>query len=205
MTDERADWLLNRRRRYSARLGLHQHGWAHANHEVGGRKCEFGASRSLDELRADLTRGRARIVEAFGAAADPIFTPPWNRCVAAIGPLLVALGFVVLSKDVTAEPLAVAGLRECPVHVDWSAKRRGARLTTSDIATACAAAFGREAVAGLLLHHAVMTDGDFGNVSDLLALTSNHPMVHAVSLLDAATLASSPAQHDARPSRQVAV
>lgn len=205
LTDERADWLLNRRRTYSARLGLHQHGWAHANHEVAGRKCEFGGARALNELRADVARGQARMVEAFGPAADPIFTPPWNRCVAAIGPLLVELGVGVLSRDITADPLGVAGLRECPVHVDWSAMRSGVRLTTSDLAASCAHAFGRRSVAGLLLHHAVMTADDFANVSDLLALLSNHPMVHAVSLLDAATLASSSAQLDATPGRQVAV
>src|SRR4051794_33505250 len=33
-------------------VGLHQHGYSHANHEVEGRKCEFGPGRGADLQRA---------------------------------------------------------------------------------------------------------------------------------------------------------
>ena len=36
------------RDRDSKGVHLHQHGRAHVNHELGGRKCEFGPSRSAD-------------------------------------------------------------------------------------------------------------------------------------------------------------
>lgn len=190
LSEARVAWLDARRHAYSARLGLHQHGWGHANHETAGRKCEFGASRSEDELRHDLTQGRVRMLQAFGAAVDPVFTPPWNRCVEAVGPMLVALGIDVLSRDVTARALGLDGLRECPVHVDWSARRKGAGLTPDGISASCADALSRRTVVGLLFHHAVMDDGEMAMVSELLALLSRHPMVRGVSLLAAATMDS---------------
>ena len=43
---ESAAALASRVDSSGGRLGLHQHGFAHANHEPEGRKCEFGPSRS---------------------------------------------------------------------------------------------------------------------------------------------------------------
>ena len=43
-----------------ALLGVHQHGWAHTNHETVQRKCEFGGARSVQAQRADLAQGRAQ-------------------------------------------------------------------------------------------------------------------------------------------------
>src|SRR3954451_2479465 len=40
------------------RLGLHQHGFAHVNHEREGRKQEFGPARSPGEQRDDIANGR---------------------------------------------------------------------------------------------------------------------------------------------------
>ncbi|MEQ1907278.1 MAG: hypothetical protein ABMA15_00545 [Vicinamibacterales bacterium] len=197
LTGERAQWLTERRRAYPARLGFHQHGWAHMNHEPTGRKCEFGASRSLDDLRMDLTQGHARMVEAFGASVDPVFTPPWNRCVEAVGPLLVEMGVEVLSRDVTAGVLGVAGLRECPVHVDWSGKKRGVRLTRNQLGASCADVLTNRPVAGVLFHHAVMDDLDLEDVSALLDTLRRHSMVQFVSLVEAASLATSPPVPDA--------
>ena len=53
------------RGRAGARLGLHQHGFAHANHEPDGRKHEFGPSRPL---RRSAARHRGRRRAARGAA-----------------------------------------------------------------------------------------------------------------------------------------
>src|SRR5437870_1726030 len=63
-----------------ASVELVQHGWQHVNHERTGRKCEFGVSRSFAEQRNDLSRGWARMDEAFGKHWFPAFIPPWNRC-----------------------------------------------------------------------------------------------------------------------------
>src|SRR3954451_22796727 len=72
------------------RVGLHQHGLAHVNHEREGRKHEFGPSRDAAAQRADIAAGRARLTDLLGDRVDPIFTPPWNRCTAATGDCLAA-------------------------------------------------------------------------------------------------------------------
>ena len=84
------------------RVGLHQHGLAHVNHEREGRKCEFGPARAADAQRRDIEAGRARLADLLGARVDPIFTPPWNRCTADTGRCLAALGFEVLSREARA-------------------------------------------------------------------------------------------------------
>ena len=107
------------------RVGLHQHGLAHVNHEREGRKHEFGPSRDAAAQRADIAAGRERLADLLGERVDPIFTPPWNRCTADTGRCLAELGFEVLSREARAAPLDVPGLRELPVSVDWFAHRHG--------------------------------------------------------------------------------
>ena len=68
------------KRSAGAALRVHQHGFAHTNHQPGGRKCEFGDARSTTAMRADIATGRRLLLDRFGPLADPIFTPPWNRC-----------------------------------------------------------------------------------------------------------------------------
>ena len=63
-----------------ATVSIHQHGYAHVNHELTGRKCEFGESRSREQQLADITAGKQRLLDLFGPNTEPIFTPPWNRC-----------------------------------------------------------------------------------------------------------------------------
>lgn len=194
VTAARAAWLLRQQWHYPARLGLHQHGWAHTNHEPAGRKCEFGPSRPAPELRDDVARGQRVLHDALGPCVDAVFTPPWNRCAPALGPMLADLGFEVLSRDVSAAPLDTPGLRECPVHVDWSARRSGALRTPDELAAACADALAAHSTLGLLFHHAVMSDDDRARAGALLEVLAAHPRVEPVSLLEASrTAAATPA------------
>jgi hypothetical protein len=101
-------------------IGLHQHGFRHANHEPTGRKCEFGAARDAATQRADLESGRVMLLEHFGDLIDPIFTPPWNRCSEATARCVRDMG-LTLSRDATAGTFPLDGLTECPIHVDWFA------------------------------------------------------------------------------------
>src|SRR5262249_22111699 len=45
---------------------VHQHGFAHANHETEGRKCEFGPARARGAVRADLETGIRILDDHFG-------------------------------------------------------------------------------------------------------------------------------------------
>jgi predicted deacetylase len=166
---------------------LHQHGFAHVNHEPTGRKHEFGPSRDFEAQLADLLRGREIMAERFGALVDPIFTPPWNRCTADTGAAVVAAGFDVLSRDHTAAPLNRDDLREVPVTVDWFGQTKGVPWTRVEVAERIAAGVGAGGPVGIMLHHAVTDDANLVALDDLLALLCAHP---AARLTTIATIAS---------------
>ncbi len=102
---------------------VHQHGYAHTNHEPVGRKCEFGLSRGRARQTADVRAGRELLEDRLGAPIEPVFTPPWNRCSAGTAEAALAAGHVVLSRDVSAGRLDRPGLAEIPVSIDWSSRR----------------------------------------------------------------------------------
>jgi hypothetical protein len=166
--------------RAGPRLRLHQHGFAHRNHEPAGRRCEFGTSRARAAQRRDIATGRERLAELLGDAVDPVFTPPWNRCTADTGRCLQQLGFRVLSRESRAAPLGIPGLREVPVHVDW------VRLARHDAAERLAAAIRSGAPAGVMFHHAEMEAGSLDAACELLALVAGHEHARPLSLLEAA-------------------
>jgi len=165
------------------RLGLHQHGYAHVNHEAQGRKCEFGPRRSAAAQMEDIAAGHALLTDALGEI-DPFFTPPWNRCTQATVDALGALGFAVLSRDAGAAALELGPLCELPVTVDWC---KGSALATqrwSILGERIAKATERNAPIGILLHHAVMEDADFVHLQMLLAMLSASPNARCVLMRD---------------------
>ena len=172
MTTDLADALVARGDRQP--LGLHQHGYAHRNHQHEGRKCEFGSDRSAAEQLHDVEDGQRRLRELLGPALEPIFTPPWNRCTADTGAALVELGIGALSRDRTAEPLALDGLRELPVQVDWFVKRKGVPLGRDAVGEQLAARAREPAPLGVMLHHAEMETEDMAAMDALLDLVCAH-------------------------------
>lgn len=159
-------------------LGLHQHGFAHQNHETVERKCEFGSARSLELQRADLRAGREQLSALFGANLDPFFTPPWNRCAAGTAALLAELGFAALSRSRGAPAQQV--LPELAIDVDWCKAQRlarsdGAANGSSGIAAQLARCIAAGGPVGLMLHHADMDDTDLTLLDDLLRTAGRHP------------------------------
>lgn len=175
LTAPLARQLLRRRRQQA--LGLHQHGWTHANHEPEGRKCEFGGSRPAAERERDIVQGAQRLQELLGADVDPTFTPPWNRCADELPMQLRRLGFMALSRSASAPPQPL--LAELPVHTDWSRRWREAIDSRSDPAARIAADLARHvrpgARVGLMLHHAAMADDELALLARLLRRWSTHP------------------------------
>ncbi len=176
-----AHLLLRWRAASGGKLGLHQHGFAHLNHEPSGRKCEFGASRSSAQQRADLREGQSLLRERFGDALDAIFTPPWNRCTQATLAHLAELGVRALSRDAGAAPLALNGLAELPVSVDWC-RRDAGEPGWRALGERLAAAAARGAPVGVMLHHAVMADSDFTQLDELLNYLNRHECVRVASM-----------------------
>jgi len=184
-----AEELALRSAASEARLGLHQHGLAHANHERSGRKCEFGPARERAAQRDDIRAGREQLEAALPGLVQPIFTPPWNRCTRITGEVLRALGFQVLSRHASEGPLGIRGLAEIPVAVDWShAKRAGVRLSLSELGELAAAEVHRGGPVGVNLHHAVMDRQELARFDDLCALLATHPMARPRPLSAVETL-----------------
>jgi hypothetical protein len=169
-------------------VGLHQHGFAHVNHERGGRKHEFGPSRDAAAQRSDLAAGRERLVDLLGARVDPIFTPPWNRCTADTGHCLAELGFEVLSREARVAPLCVPGLRELAVTVDWFAQRHGERLSPIELGARIGEAIGSGAPLGVMFHHAVMDGGELRRAGELLSAIAGHERARPVLMMEAASV-----------------
>jgi hypothetical protein len=167
-----------------ALLGLHQHGLTHANHEPSGRKCEFGPARDRAAQRRDIEAGRERLAALLGPHVDPIFTPPWNRCTRDTGSCLAALGFVALSRESRGEPLAVDGLQELPVAVDWFAHRKGERLTPAALGDRLARECARPGPVGVMFHHALMDAGELPRAGELLDLLEGHPSARVLPMRD---------------------
>jgi len=181
--------LLSARR---TSTGLHQHGFAHLNHEREGRTCEFGPARSEATQRADMERGRRRLELLLETELDPIFTPPWNRCTEATGRALINAGFRVLSRESRAAPLALEGLEELSVDVDWFAKRRGTRLTREQLGETLAEHARQSETVGVMLHHAVSEAGDLrelGRLLDLLVRDSGARLARMTDLVAAGAAA----------------
>lgn len=172
-------------------VSWHQHGFAHANHESTGRKHEFGPSRAGWLQRRDIEEGQARLRELLGFS-DPIFTPPWNRCTATTGQSLVELGFEALSRESRAAPLAVPGLAEVPVNIDWFAHRKGIRLSRLEFGDLLAGVIKRIGHIGLMLHHAEMNGEERAAASKLFAVFAAHDSVRAHWMLELVKQGESP-------------
>ena len=182
--------LARRLKRRRQPIDVHQHGYAHANHERAGRKCEFGDGRSFSQQRADIALGRARLHALFGPGVQSIFTPPWNRCTADTAAALVDLGFRMLSRDTSAGELSHPRLAEVPVTFDWFAKRKGAPLSRAERGELLANQVATGARIGIMLHHALMDGDEMSALRELLALLIDHPRARLSSMRAAAHIAS---------------
>jgi hypothetical protein len=170
------------------KLRIHQHGYAHLNHEKEGRKCEFGPARDRAAQQADIAEGKLLLQDLIGSRVDPIFTPPWNRCTAETGKCLVELGFRALSRECEAVPLATPGLAEVPISHDWFAHRKGVRLSREEWGQSLASKLGEISPLGIMFHHAVMDDGEMRTMEALLALLATHPNVRCVPMIELLTV-----------------
>lgn len=181
-----------------ALVHVHQHGYAHFNHERDGRKCEFGPSRSAMEQRQDLSHGQTLLREHFGARLQAIFTPPWNRCTECTPALLAELGFAAVSRNRGAKP-AQHALQEIAVDVDWTKHLRegGEPALAMALTTALQARAGDGQPFGLMLHHAVMSRDERLLLVALLMAIAHHPHLRWRSMGE--LLAPTEPQHERTP------
>jgi peptidoglycan/xylan/chitin deacetylase (PgdA/CDA1 family) len=181
VTPRTVDLLTGRRATARNDLTVHQHGYAHVNHEPEGRTCEFGVSRAPEQQEEDIAAGRALLRERVGDVPS-VFTPPWNRCAPWTAEVLARLGFEILSRDLSAGSAGVEGLLELPVTVDWFAKRRKVPVDRTGRGELLAAQVGEPRPVGVILHHAVMTEEDLADLGALLGLVARHPSASSAHL-----------------------
>jgi len=165
-----------------ALLELNQHGWLHINHESGhereGRKCEFGPSRTYDEILADIARGQARMTEAFGPHWFPVFIPPWNRCAEGAYRALDQLGFRALSAKQGNSVVTGYRFKEVSITLDLFNWRGGASLKPAEeIIDDLIAQLQRQQTIGVMLHHKVMDESAFSLIDAMLDALASHPAV----------------------------
>jgi hypothetical protein len=167
--------------------GWHQHGWRHRNHETAGKKQEFGPARLSAALRADLVRGRRRLVSILGEAFLPVFTPPWNRCSAETLIQLKALEFRAVSRSQGAKQKAPEALPDLYVNVDLHTRkaerpREDWSALLGELESALVGGW-----CGIMLHHQRMNDLAFDFLDILLQHMVKHKhfrIVHLQTLLE---------------------
>ena len=158
----------------------HQHGWLHKNHQLSGKKGEFGEHRSREHQRCDLLNGRQRCTELLREDFYPVFTPPWNRCSQITLELLRELGFSGISRSAGASPSTLTGLPDFQVNVDLHTrkeKNHGDSLAKLLTELHQALASGQ---AGIMLHHQRMNDNGFFFLEELLQTLKSAKQIRCV-------------------------
>jgi peptidoglycan/xylan/chitin deacetylase (PgdA/CDA1 family) len=146
----------------------HQHGWRHVNHEVEGKKQEFGPTRSRADLAHDIGCGRQRLEKLLGKDFYPVFTPPWNRCDPKALDVLEDLGYAAISRSRGSRPPSSKGLASFEVNVDLHTRKEktpaaGWHNLFDELQQAIAS--GR---CGIMIHHQRMNQAAFDFLDILL-------------------------------------
>ncbi len=163
-------------------IGIHQHGFIHSNHQLKGRKSEFGSERTYSQQYVDIKAGQDMLWDYFGEQVDPIFTPPWNRCNQDTVDALVNLGFTALSRDNTGELLNFHMLGELSINIDWFKKRKGIRFSKPELSQLITHIIAEGEAVGIMLHHEIMDNSEREVLSELLTLLRSHPKVKCVRM-----------------------
>ena len=178
LTNSTAKLLRQHQRSYSKLIELNQHGWQHTNHEIEGRKCEFGASRNFAQQLNDISYGKAKLDEIFGDQWHPVFTPPWNRCTKDTLHALDELGFKVFSKDHSHQPITNYSFTEISITLDlYRWKPQAAMKPPATIVNELRLQIFELDTVGILLHHKVMDAAAFSFLDALLDELHRHPVV----------------------------
>jgi hypothetical protein len=175
-----------------------QHGWRHLNHSGVAKKSEFPAERPTSEMASELAAGRARLSDLFGARAQPVLVPPWNRFDGSLLGLLARCGLTGISRArARSGSLRALGIIEVNIHVDLVAWKEGRGFIGEDAAlgglvehlrarrlrAACA-----DEPTGILTHHLVQDQATDAFLDQLITVSVAHP---AVLWLDASEIFTS--------------
>lgn len=180
-----AAWLTEFHSAQSSDIAVLQHGWRHLNHSGAGKKSEFPAARPRADVASDLSAGRIRLGELFGARALPVLVPPWNRFDEGFLGLLRTSGLTGISRSLPRRsPRPAPGLIEVNVHVDlvaWTAGRRfiGEQAALCGLVNHLRARrlgiANAEEPTGVLTHHLLLDEETDSFLGQLIAISTTHP------------------------------
>jgi hypothetical protein len=145
----------------------HQHGRLHRNFETQGKKQEFGPARDFTTVRHHLQCGKERLETLLGAAFQPFFTPPWNRCSRDSVLALKELGFRAISRSLGARPDCSDILPDIQVNVDLHTRKDIDATSSLNALLAELESSLASGHCGIMLHHQRM-NGHALNLLDLL-------------------------------------
>ncbi len=162
----------------------HLHGYRHQNHELTGKKQEFGPGRSRFDISHDLVKGYSRLESILGNDAFPVFTPPWNRCSKETMQELKKMGFKAISRSHGAQPEPPQGLKDVRIHVDLHTRKDttpqlGWEKLLKEFQNGI-----ESGTCGIMIHHMQMNEAAFTFLELLLELFSKNPQLEMVNYRD---------------------
>jgi hypothetical protein len=131
------------------------------NHEKRNKKQEFGPSRSYDQIKKDILKGRHRLERLMDKLFCPIFTPPWNRCSIDTLNILKELGYDAVSRDKKSLPISPEGLFDFQIHVDLHTRKAVNPIEDWNFLFTELSQAISNGNCGVMIHHQRMNDAAF--------------------------------------------
>jgi len=184
LSDSRWQYLKGLAAKESSLWCWHQHGWRHVNHEIHGKKQEFGASRNRSDIKRDLVQGKRRLEDLMAADFYPVFTPPWNRCSLGTLQLLGKLGYVAVSRSCGSRPQTPRGLPDFYANVDLHTRKErdpavGWKNLLEELQAAISSTF-----CGIMIHHQRMNAAAFDFLEMLIRILFKHRELQLLNYRD---------------------
>lgn len=150
-------------------LEIHSHGFQHLNHQVDGKKCEFGKSRKKERVLRELQESYQKLESLFEEQYYPAFTPPWNRIEDDLLPLIEEVGFKVVSRD--GDKKANLGkVTDINVDIDLHTEKIKTERTPESLLQEVKDKTKDGTPVGIMLHHGHMKADDFEFLDEFLRL-----------------------------------
>lgn len=176
-------------------VALLQHGYAHKNHaEPGKPSIECGGERPVETVLDELSEGRRRLAELFGAHAERILAAPWNRIERAVLNRLGEVGF--RGASAYGPRSAMQGghvLQVANAHVDpinWRERRfaghdKALSGFLGELKARRTGATETDEPVGLLTHHLDHDAGLWNFLDGLFSVTTQHAAARWITVAEA--------------------
>lgn len=168
------------------------HGWSHTNHAPESEKrCELGTHRPIEEVLADIGRGRQRLAKLLGNRLESILVPPWNRMRDDLAPRLPEVGINAFSTFAHRRSMPQMQVNTHLDLMNWKAPGGAVGKSLDVVQTELTTALNVSRAngfypIGLLTHHLVHDDAAWATLSALVA----HPDLNWISVRQAFTYPS---------------